>query len=116
MATETVLDYLGHPCQIAEAFDRFEESVENARKLEPRALVRQIGIQLNALNDRNEHSSNALRLARDSLNNSDDAEKVQSLLALAVPFDVESCIRLQSLAGLVLVALEHGNLLEARHG
>ena len=117
MATETVVDYLGHPCRIAEAFDRFEEPVKDARKLEPRALVRQIGIQLTELMNRTDNSGMALQLAHDTLRDDPEAaEQVQALLAIAIPFDTDSSAKYFTLAGLVLVALEHGNLLEASHG
>ena len=116
MATETVLDYLGHPCRIAEAFERFDEPVKDARKLEPRALVRQIGIQLTDIQRRAEDLGAALELAHDSLNDVDEGEKVRALLAMVIPFEMGSAEKYWSLAGLVLVALEHGKLLEANHG
>lgn len=116
MATETVKDYLGHPCQIALAFDRFQDPVNEARKLDRSELVRSIGKALNELIARNEHMGNALALARDTLENPDTAEQVQALLEVTVPFDVETGNKLFWFAGQVLVALEQGKMVEVAHG
>ena len=116
MATETVLDYLGHPCRIAEAFDRFSEPVKEARKRDQRDVVRNIGIGLNELIERDEHTRNALELSLDLLPNSTDEDKVRALLTMAVAYDLKTADTLYRLAGLVLVALEQGKLLEAPHG
>lgn len=116
MATETVLDYLGHPCRIAEAFDRFSEPVKEARKRDQRDVVRDIGIGLNELIERDAHTGNALDLALDSLPNSTDEDKVRALLTMAIAYDVETSNKLFRLAGLVLVALERGKLLAVSHG
>ena len=110
------VDYLGHPCMVTEAFARFDYAVKEARKLDPREVVRQIGILLNRLTDRGEHSGNALNLALDSLQNSTDEDNVRALLAMAIPYDVETGNTLGKLAGCVLVALEQGKLVEASHG
>ena len=111
------VDYLGHPCMVTEAFDRFDEAVKEARKLDPREeIVRQIGIRLNELTDRGEHSGNALELARDSMSNSSDEDKVLALLTMAIDYDSETANKLFQLAGLVLVALEQGKLVEVAHG
>ena len=109
-------DYLGHPCRVAEAFDRFSDPVKEARKRDRRDVVRSIGNPVNELSERDEHSRNALELALDSLPNSTDTDKVWALLAMALDYDRETSNRRYQLTGLVLVALEHGKLLEVSHG
>ena len=110
------VDYLGHPCMVTEAFARFDYAVKEARKLDPREVVRQIGILLNRLTDRGEHSGNALNLALDSLPNSTDEDGVRALLTMAIAYDAETANGLYRLAGCMLVALEQGKLLEPNHG
>jgi len=116
MATETVLDRLGNPCAIAAAFDRFSPSIEDARALPSLDLKRFISSALVDIDERGYHSYNALQLALDSLPNSTDDDPVRALLTMAIAYQVDTDNRQHELAGRVLVALEHGKLLEASHG
>ena len=115
MAAETVLDYLGHPCQIAKAMDHFKEPFEASRVLDPRELVREIGKILNELNERTEHTCAAMDVARNLLPNSSDDYELGAVLAIAAPYHLDSANMLFALTGHVLAALERGKLLEVSH-
>lgn len=117
MATETVLDYLGHPCQIAEAKAIFEEPLKEARDMDVRHLVGQIGGQLNGLGDRHQHVLAALNLAYRTLvhvvDSEDDGEL--AVLTMAISYQIDSINMHFNLAGKVLAALERGKLVEVAH-
>ena len=117
MATETVLDYLGHPCQIAKAKDHFEEPLKEARDMDVRELVRAIGGQLNGLDNRHHLLGAALSLAHrtllDVVDSEDDGE--MALLTMAISYHSDSADMHFNLAGKVLAALEHGKLVEVTH-
>ena len=117
MATETVLDYLGHPCQIAKAKDFFEEPLKEARDMDVRVLVRAIGGQLNDLSDRHQHLLSALNLAYRTLvhvvDSEDDGEI--ALLTMAISYQLDSANMHFNLAGKVLAALERAQLVEVAH-
>ena len=117
MATETVLDYLGRPCRIAEAKAIFEEPLKEARDMDVRHLVGQIGGQLNGLVDRHQHLLEALKLAYRTLlavvDSEDDGE--MALLTMAISYHSDSADMHFNLAGKVLAALERGKLVEVAH-
>jgi len=111
--TEIVKDYLGHPCKTAEAFERFEECVSDARKLtgaEPREISRRIGRALNDLQDRLEHQWHAIGAVRDALHNNTDNDAAASILEMAEAYSIDSSSKFSEFAGLVLLALEVGGL------
>ena len=106
-------DYLGHSNQTSEAFDRFSSSVEDARKVaaaEPRNLTRNIGKHLNALGDRLGHASAISGAMRAVLDGETDSDTVRALVEMAEEFHLKTEELFYSLAGDVLVALEHGGL------
>ena len=115
MASETVLDYLGHPCQIAQAMDHFKEPFEASRVLDPRELVREIGKILNVLNERTEQMCAAMDVARNLLPNNTDDDEARAVLAMAAPYHLNSANMLYDLTGHVLAALERGKLVEVAH-
>ncbi|MEI2676759.1 MAG: hypothetical protein V9G29_02205 [Burkholderiaceae bacterium] len=116
MASETVLDYLGNPCQIAEAKERFEGPLNKARALDVRDLAGSISGLLNKLIDREEQIYSAISTAHKLLESEPESDHVRALLAIAMPYQCESCCTLDRLAGQVLAALELGKLVEAPHG
>lgn len=118
MATETVLDYLGHPCQIAKAKDHFEEPLKEARLLDARHLVSNIGGHLNGLDHRHQQLSAALSLAHRLLLNAVDSEDDSelALLEMAISYHSETMSELFAVSGQVLAALERGQLEEVAHG
>lgn len=111
---ETVRDYLGHPCDIAKAMDYFDEPLDEARKLEPRELARQIGIRLNEINARITQPGAALQLVHDSLPITDEDDQTRAVLAMTIAYDTHTCNEFWHLAGYVLAALERGGLVQAR--
>ena len=113
MPTENIVDYLGHPSQLALALARLDYQLPKSRKLEQRDLVRSIGILLNELMDRIGHSNDVLELARDTLASTGEDEQIHALLEMAVPYEVESCNKLCELGGHVLAALEQANMTQA---
>ena len=115
MASETVLDYLGRPCLIAEAMDKYEEPLNEARKRDARELAREIGGLLKELDDREQQIGNAMYLAHKVLPNNTDNDEVRALLAMAIPYHFESGDKLYRLAGNMLAALERGKLVEVPH-
>lgn len=116
MATETVLDYLGHPCQIAKAMHFFEDPLKEARALHPNELIRKIGELINLLNHRAEQTDTALKVALSALPRTGDDDATRAVIEMASPYQLESCNMLYDLSGCVLAALERGNLVEASHG
>ena len=116
MAAETVLDYLGHPCQIAKAMHFFEDSLKESRTLDPRELARKIGELINSLNHRAEQTETALKVALSALPRTGDDDATRAVLEMASPYHLESCNMLYDLSGHVLAALEHGKLVEVPHG
>jgi hypothetical protein len=119
MATETVKDYLGHPCLVARAFENFTDAVDAAREdaaKEPREIARNIGKALNRINERLGHQQGALRLLGDRLANQADADGESGVIAMASQYEIETSNEFFDLAGLVLVALEQGKLVEVAHG
>lgn len=109
-------DYLGHPCAMAEARDRFgDKEADRARAMPAPELTRQIARQLNQINDRAAYLHEALELAYESLPSTTDEIGVRSLLALAIPYARDSCDECFDLGGHVIAALERGKLVEAQH-
>ncbi|MBX9716497.1 MAG: hypothetical protein K2X42_07885 [Burkholderiaceae bacterium] len=115
MTTETVLDYLGHPCQIAKAMDLFDYTLKESRALEPRQRIREIGSILNALVERLEHTGNGLEIAHKLLPHNSDEDDVRSVLAMAIPYYSRTASLVEELAGHVLAVMEHGKLVEVNH-
>ena len=116
MATETVKDYLGHPCQIAQAFDDFDDAVDEARAIaagDRRELARKIGKALNQINKRLDCHHGALRMVGESLVDMADADGPSGVIAMADAYSLETCNKFYDLAGLVLVALEQGQLVQS---
>ena len=110
MAIETVKDYLGHPCEIAKARVDFGESLQRAQRLEPRALAREIGIQLNKINARMEHTGLAIGVACEALQHAGDDAPTRSVLTMVKAYDGDTCNMFFVLAGHVLAMLERANL------
>ena len=115
MTTETVLDYLGHPCQIAKASRFFADSIKESRELDPRQLAHQIGKLINELNHRAEQTRTALDVALSVLPATGDDEATRAVLEMASPYQLDTCNMLYDLSGHVLAALEHGKLVEVNH-
>ncbi len=116
MASETVMDYLGNPCQIAKAKERFEGPLNKARALDARDLAGSISGLLNKLIDREEQIYSAISTAHKLLESEPESDHVRAVLAIAMPYHCESCCTLDRQAGQVLAALELGTLEEAPHG
>lgn len=116
MATETVTDYLGHPCAISAASAHFEEPLKEARKLIPQEIVRQIGLLINEVNERIQQPGHAMRLVHDSLPNTDDEDPARAVLEMTIAYDIETLNKFFWLAGYVLAALEMGKLVEVSNG
>ena len=113
MATENVKDFLGHPSKLARALERLDVDTAEARKLDQRELVRKIGILIDNLMDRAGYTFDALELARDTVEGVGDAEQAHALLAMAAPYQVDSCNMLGELGGHILAALEHADMMQA---
>ncbi len=115
MADETVLDYLGHPCQLTEALNRYGLAADRVRDHEPRNVKRRVGVVLMDLSDRIENEPHALTVMRDALPNNSDQDGVRALLTMAISHANETAAVFATLAGLVLAALEHVDT-EVSHG
>lgn len=110
---EIVKDYLGHPCATAEAFERFEECVNNARTLTdaaPGEISRRIGMALHELQERLEHQWRATEAVRQVLPENTDVDAASSILALTEDYSIDTSGKFSEFAGLVLLALEVGRL------
>lgn len=105
-------DYLGHACQLSEVWEIFSDDVKTVRRTyaaaDPRALPRQIGIELRQLIDRLETASSALTSIRQALPG--DTDETAALLDMACEFSLTTETRSGSLVVLVLLALERGGL------
>lgn len=115
MATETVLDYLGRPCMLAAARERYDDEIEAARELSVQELTRFLGEDLMELEERDLNAHSALNLALKSLPNSTDTDEVRALLTMAIGYGAATANKAYVFAGRVLVALEHGKLMEVSH-
>ena len=103
------VDYLGHPCQVAEAREQFSEPVSNAQTLaarEPREIARQIGRHLNCLNERICQLDDALCVAANSLQSDGTVDGARAVLAMAHEHAVGTANEFYEFAGLVLVSLD----------
>ena len=123
MATDTVKDYLGHPSELAQAFERFADPVSTARKIaanEPREIARQIGIAINRISDRVSHAHDASSAVCECLRDNDDAEAAVALLKMSSEYQCVTSNEFYRFAGIVLVALEQANMVgdavEVAHG
>ena len=112
MATETVTDYLGHPCKLTEARWMFSQSLDDARDLELRAIRRQIGMALVELSARLEAQPAALKVIEGNLAGIGDSEGANALVAMAADYGCETSNKFSEFTGLVLAILE---LAEADH-
>ena len=117
MADETVLDYLGHPCEIAKAQDLFQEPLNAARTLDSQPLGRDIGRLLNEVNDRDLKLGAAIELAITlaALFDGPNDEGFRALLAMTHSYRLDSSNMVWALSGKVLAALERGKLVEVSH-
>ncbi|HEY4083429.1 MAG TPA: hypothetical protein VGM81_22290 [Burkholderiaceae bacterium] len=117
-ANAPATDYLGHSCQTTEAFTLFEESVENARQTarkDRRAVARGIGVALNDISRRIEHQTYAGEAVLKLLPNDGSTDEARAVLMLAEPYGLMLSNKFFELAGLALVALELGGLLDIKH-
>lgn len=111
---EEVRNVLGRPCHVASAFNRFDYYVAKARKHSSQQTVLRIGTVLNQLVERDEHAGNLVSLACDVAGKDPDADdRTHSMLQVLSDYGLQTNGVICELIGLVLVALEHGNLLEA---
>lgn len=101
------VDYLGHPCRKAALLERFGEPFAESSKMDPRALRRQIAIDLEDLIERVDTEGSAIGLAAKSLRSDDDIDGVLALLKTALPHNVATSNLVVGLIGRVLVLLEH---------
>ena len=117
MASETVLDYLGHPCEIAKARDLFDEPLKAARKIEARPLCRDIGRYLNELTDRDLNANFAIDLALTLAQDVDgpNVDGLRALLEMMKTYAADSSSMMFNFSGNVLAALERGKLVEVAH-
>ncbi len=118
-STLPAVDYLGHPCQVAEARDYFAESVSLARDIaarEPREIARQLGRHLNELNERICQLHDALLVANEALPDSDETDGARAVLTMAHEHAMTTANSFFGFAGLVLVSIEQQRAREVAHG
>lgn len=110
------VDYLGHPCKIAAARIRFDEQLNEARKCankDHRSIARLIGISINEIEDRMMQAGNGIEAALQALPNNEETDGARAILTMLQPYDIATSNKFGQLAGLVLVALEMGGLIDA---
>ncbi|PZP91140.1 MAG: hypothetical protein DI587_36320 [Variovorax paradoxus] len=104
-------DYLGHPCDLSRLHVWIDEGLDDTRKMhpedgDPRALPRVLGRSLRLMLERAMRMTAALHAIRREVPN--DSDGSHALLDMATEYSVETESRMQSLAALVLLALERG--------
>lgn len=123
-STPSVKNYLGHPCALAPAFARFEESLDSSRKQykDPRHLVQNLGRFLAEVSERVEHAHDVAELAQERAQGNSGDDHLNSLLAMQADHMLGTCNRLFEFAGMVLDALDRADMVkpsqakEAAHG
>lgn len=113
--TGVIKDYLGHPCSIAPLLEERADGwgMDDLRKKDPRRLVQLIGDELAELVRRTGHSHGALEHFVKMLPDLESPhEGLESLLPAQVEYSLRTANLAFDLASKVLVALEHGNLIE----
>lgn len=107
------IDYLGHPCQIAEAFEEFSDFLEQPRgkaKSDPRALARDIGRHLLDAHSRTMEVADIFEALLSLLSKSEDVDAARAITRIAKERAESSVMRFYELAGETLVALEFAGL------
>lgn len=117
MATETVNDYLGHPCEIIKASEQYEEMIASARsktQRDRREVTRQIGRLLNAIDARLQHMQATPEAVIQLLSSDTDRDAARAVLEMATPYGNSICNQFAELAGFTLLALELGGLTQSQ--
>lgn len=108
MNTTTRGEYLGRPCPIVEAFDMFEDAVDEARSMtahDPQSIYYQVGAKLVQGRQQMQHLIPAIEALIDALPNNTDADQALAIAQMMRGYlnTVEDAAF--DLAGLVLVGL-----------
>ncbi|OYV00892.1 MAG: hypothetical protein CFE45_07195 [Burkholderiales bacterium PBB5] len=111
--TPSVKNYLGHPCSLADALERYSDPVKQSRKdhQDIRGLAQQLGRTLQAVNERCEHAHEVAQLARDHAGG-DASEQLEALLAMNADYALQTCNVTFALAGMVLDLMERGDFVK----
>ncbi|MBS79019.1 MAG: hypothetical protein CMO32_25335 [Variovorax sp.] len=114
------LDYLGHPCQIAEAYREFVDFLDQPRetvKEDPRALARDIGMHLLDARVRTVETASTFEALLELLPRNGNTDAARAVASMAMEYAEKSMDRFYRLAAETLVALEFAGLArEVHHG
>lgn len=112
--TPSVRNYLGHPCRLAEALERFSDPLRDSRKSneDKRALAQALGLYLTSINKRCDDAHDVAELARDRAEEVGEDDQLQALLRLQADHLLSTCNQLYEFAGMVLDALERADMVK----
>jgi hypothetical protein len=129
MATDTLTNgdpapknHLGHPCQLAIAFDRFQPVIEEVEQAgqSTATLLQDIARSLASLCDKGEQVREVMRAAGAQLSKagdeSADALSASALIAVSIPFQLATSNELYDMAGKILTVIKRGGIEEVNHG